>query len=370
MGTSKISTDHPAYECEREVPAGPGALALVVWLISGLVIVLALDSPIAASVAIASAACVAALAADRRPFRLFLAVGLFAMVTRTVLFALSGHEGTHVLFRLPEASLPAPFGGAVFGGVVTREVLINGLSEGLRLAAILALFGAFASLANTVDLVQLVPNFLFDAGLVLAIGMTLTPQMVRSARDMREAQQMRGGNGGFFNLPRILVPLLAVAMERSIALAESMDSRGYATSTGHSQREGRWRAGTVVAALWTTAAACLWALGKGERIAAAAAVGGVAAIFVCVRSVSKMGQRTRYRFQRWETLDRLVAASSAVAALAAVAFGRGPGLGRTLPGAPAAPLLIAAAISLPAVIAGVARQGRESQISVGQSEIS
>jgi len=286
---------------------------------------------------------------------------MFALVIRTVLFALSGHQGSHVLFQLPEIGLPPPFGGAVFGGSVTREVLITGINEGLRLTAILAAFGAFASLANTVDLVQLVPGFLFDAGLVVAIAMSLTPQMVRSAGDIREAQQMRGGKARWINVPQILVPLLGVAMERSIALAESMDSRGYATGNSRSTSAATWRAATIVAALFTTATACLWALGKGGNLNLAAAVVGAAAVAICMHSVSKLNRRTRYRPHAWNARDRWVAGLSVVVALIAVA-GRRATAGPAFEGIAIAPLVISGAISLPAILTALAPQSPRAKV--------
>lgn len=329
--------------------------ALVVWLIASLVVVGALRNPFVALPVILAAAAIAGRRREGSPFRGFLVLGVIALLVRTSLFGLTGHGGRSVVFELPSLSLPTLLGGTTLGGPVTGEALAQGVAEGLRFIAVLACFGAFLSAAYTIDLLRMVPRFLFEAGLVVNIAVAYAPQLARSARDIREAQRMRGGRR---SIAGTVVPALATALERSIALAESMDARGYGRTSGGSRSEARWRSLAAAAALAATAGGSLWAAGGPPIPSAAATIlaGGVLA--TSLARLSGLVPRTQYRPRRWEPADRAVAAGAvAAAALAVILSARGlaergfdPGspLRLSLPSAPSS--LVAGSLVLPAIL--------------------
>ncbi|HOA92648.1 MAG TPA: acetate--CoA ligase family protein, partial [Quisquiliibacterium sp.] len=81
--------------------------------------------------------------------------------------------------------------------------------------------------------------FLHQAGVVSSIALTFVPQLIVSARDIREAQRIRGHRfRGRRDMLPLIVPLLTMALERAIGLAESMESRGFGdgTAEGHRHR--------------------------------------------------------------------------------------------------------------------------------------
>ena len=148
-----------------------------------------------------------------------------------------GQEIGHVLLDLPEVPLPDWAAGVRLLGPVTSEALLAGLYDGLRLAAIILCVGAANSLANPKRLLASVPPALYEIGTALVVAVTIFPQLADSARRVRAAQALRGGaTSGVGRLRRFLVPVLEDALERSLALAAGMDTRGYGRSGGASAR--------------------------------------------------------------------------------------------------------------------------------------
>ena len=139
----------------------------------------------------------------------------------------TGVPGT-VLVDLPEIALPDWAAGIVLLGPITRESLLAGLYDGLRLAAIVICVGAANALANPKRLLRSVPPALYEVGTALVVAVTMLPQFADSVRRVRAAQSLRAGDTGRVRrLRRFLVPVLEDALERSLAMAAGMDVRGY-----------------------------------------------------------------------------------------------------------------------------------------------
>ena len=142
-----------------------------------------------------------------------------------------GGDGPTVLFRLPEIPLPDVAAGIRLLGPVTREAVLAGLYDGLRLATLVICIGAANALANPKRLLRSLPPALYEIGTALVVATTVLPQFADSARRVRAAQGLRGGPAGrFAGLRRVVVPVLEDALERSLRLAAGMDARGYGRS--------------------------------------------------------------------------------------------------------------------------------------------
>lgn len=175
-------------------------------------------------------------------FAVFLAIGLLAIVLRLAMVAVlgGGVTGRVVLVRLPEVPLPDWAAGVRIGGPVTAEGLLSAAYEGLRLAAILACLGAANALASPRRLLRYVPATLYDVGTAVVVGLTYAPQMVEDAGRVRAARRLRGHSGrGLRELAHLAVPVLEGALERSLDLAASMESRGYGRSVHRTARSRR-----------------------------------------------------------------------------------------------------------------------------------
>lgn len=175
----------------------------------------------------------------RSPFVAFLVIGLFGVVFRIVMGIVlgTGVTGRVVLFRLPEVPLPDWAAGVRIGGPVTAEGLLAVTYEGLRLAAILACLGAAGTLASPRRLLRYLPATLYDVGTAVVVGLTYAPEMVSDAARVRAARRLRGHSGrGLREIARLVVPVLEGALERSLDLAASMESRGYGRAIRSSRR--------------------------------------------------------------------------------------------------------------------------------------
>ena len=283
----------------------------VVWLISALVVVIVVDHPVVDVVVVAVAGLVASTEGRTSSFRTFLLLGLGLTIVRTVLFALTGHSGDHILVTLPALDLPTFLGGTTIGGAVTAEVVASGLVESLRILAVLASFGAFLSATTTIEVVRLLPRFAFEAGLVTNIAMAFVPQMARCARDLRETQALRGARR--WSIAGTVSPLLASALDRSTRLAESMDSRGFGREDGDGSSP-LWRASASVGALIVISIASVWATRGGGPLASLVLFVSLVGFGVLLSRLSRSRSRPRYRRARWNRSSLAVAAVAVSAA--------------------------------------------------------
>ena len=255
-----------------------------------------------------------------RSFRLYVLLAVMTVVLRVVFRILfGGQEFGHVLLDLPEVPLPDWAAGVRLLGPVTSEAVLAGLYDGLRLATIIICVGAANSLANPKRLLASVPSALYEIGTALVVAVTIFPQLADSARRVHAAQALRGGaTSGVGRLRRFLVPVLEDALERSLALAAGMDTRGYGRSGGASPRE-RWGTGSLL--LLALTGICVgtyaWLDPTAPRVLALPMLGaGVVVAVLGMVSAGRRVQRTRYRPDPWRTPElATVAVGITVAAL-------------------------------------------------------
>jgi len=247
-----------------------------------------------------------------RSFRLYAMLALFTVIMRVVFrLVFGGQEIGHVLLDLPEIPLPEWAAGIRLLGPVTSEAVLAGLYDGLRLATIIICVGAANSLANPKRLLASVPPALYEIGSALVVAVTIFPQLADSARRVRAAQALRGGaTSGVGRLRRFLVPVLEDALERSLALAAGMDTRGYGRSGGATVRE-RWVTGSLL--LLALVGICVgtyaWLDPTAPQVLAVPMLGaGVAVAVVGLVSAGRRVQRSRYRPDRWGGAESLTAA--------------------------------------------------------------
>lgn len=299
----------------------------------------------------------------------FVRLGLLLFALTIPFNALSIHLGQIVLFRLP-ASWP------IVGGPITLEAVIAGAVSGLALFTILVVFAAFNAVVDHYQLLRATPAFLFQAGVVLSIAITFVPQMVLSAREIRQAQRIRGHRfRGIRDLLPLVIPLLANGLERAIQLAETMEARGF----GSLVRPMAHR--RLLAAQAATLAGLLAVLAGLFTVTYFPGQGGWGWALVCLGVVGLLAvfalqgrqvQRSRYRRPGWYSRDTAVAIASIV--VIAVVLGARAAAPQTLAYSPYPPStllppfnpLVGAVLlllTLPALLAP-----RASQVLPGQAQ--
>lgn len=187
-----------------------------------------------------------------RSYAAFVKLGLLIVAIRVVFQTVfgSGVAGRTVIVTLPTVGVPEWLGGLRIGGPVTSEALAAATYDGMRLAAILICVGAANALANPKRLLRTVPGALYELGVAIVVAMTFAPQLLTDSLRARQARRLRGQRDrGLRAIRATAVPVLEGALERSVALAAAMDSRGYGRTGAVSPRARRLTGALVIAGL-------------------------------------------------------------------------------------------------------------------------
>jgi energy-coupling factor transport system permease protein len=148
-----------------------------------------------------------------------------------------GAFGETVLFTLPEFQLPDWAQGISLGGPVTAEGLLYTVYDSLRLVVMLLAIAAANALANPRRALRSVPAALHDISVAVVVALSVAPQLVESLFRIRKARRLRGGKAkGLDAIKAYLVPIVADAIDRSLALAASMEARGFGRTRTTSRR--------------------------------------------------------------------------------------------------------------------------------------
>ena len=261
-----------------------------------------------------------------RSFASFLRLGLIVIAVRLVFQILFGVRvpGT-TLFSIPEVTLPGWAAGVSIGGPVTIESLMAALYQGLRLAAVLACFGAATSLCSPYRMLRALPSVLYEAGVAVTVAFTFAPQAIVASRQVREARRLRGrADRGVRAWSASALPVLEGALDRAVALAASMDSRGYGRRGETAVTIRRRSVGLVLVGLVALAVGSYGLLDPGSpalfRIPAL--VLGIAALIGALLSGGATNSRTRYRPDPWVAPEWSVSIAGIVALLSFVVVGR------------------------------------------------
>jgi energy-coupling factor transport system permease protein len=260
-----------------------------------------------------------------RSLAVFVRLGLVVIVIRVALQVVFGNRlPGHVIVTLPQVPLPSWAQGVSIGGPVTVEAVLGAAVQGMRLAVILVCFGAANSLANPYRLLRCLPAVLYEAGVAVTVSLAFVPEVVITLGALRDARRLRGRPvRGVAGLRGMAVPVLESALERSLQLASSMDSRGYGRRSEVGSRTRRLRGGATAVGLLAVVVGIYGALDPGSL-----PVGGIPFLLVGAVLVAlalalggRRSVRTRYRPDVWRAAEWAVVTSGAVALAAVVSVG-------------------------------------------------
>jgi energy-coupling factor transport system permease protein len=227
--------------------------------------------------------------------------GIAILVFVTLFNGLSIHIGDTVLFRLP-ASWPW------IGGPITVEAAVHGMGAGLVLFTLLILFATFNAIVPTSEFVRMTPRALRDIGVVVLIAVTYVPETKRQLSRIREAQAIRGHRlRSASDWRPILIPLLIGGLERAMALAEAMVSRGFG-ATADVRQPLSVQIGLVAGLL---SALTGWVLTFWNAWVGWLLLGvGLLLIVAIVLRIGRRTPYTRYRPRSWTAKDTLMLAAA------------------------------------------------------------
>jgi energy-coupling factor transport system permease protein len=224
---------------------------------------------------------------------------------------------TDIALDLPTIHLSfGPLGAVDLLGRVSYTALNSALRDGLRMSAIILSIGLANSLANPRRLLKSTPSALNEVATAFAIAINLAPQLISSSKRVNQAQRLRN-LGSKTGVTGLIVPIFEDALERSMALAASMDSRGFG-------RQGNLSTGMrLTSRLVSFAGAVAFAVGAYLLLTSDAVWAtlllfavGISGFAASLRIAGIASVKTRYVSQRWASRDWLLS----IAALGLVAL--------------------------------------------------
>ncbi len=256
-----------------------------------------------------------------RAFRWYLLAGLLVVAVRVVFrVLLGGGAASDETVLLPLPAYTPPWAGApTLLGDVTGSALLASVTDGLRLATMLVCVGAANSLADPRRLLKSVPPALHEVGAATVVAVSILPELGESVLRVRRARRLRGAtNRRRDRLRAVVVPVLEDAVERSLALAASMDSRGYGRRAAVSSRSRLLVASLLLGGLLglLVGVYALLDTTTPRVLGMPLLVSGVVAAVVGLTLAGRRVQRTRYRPDRWQAPELITVASGVAVAVA------------------------------------------------------
>lgn len=292
-------------------------IAWWIWALSLAAAATRVTNPLLLGLLIAAAAIVVARRKPDAPwgksFEFFLALGALIILIRVIFQVVFGAAtGSQLLVSLPGLSLPGWMSGLRLGGPIMLESLLGAFYDGLRLATIAIVIGAANSLASPYRLLKAVPSALYELGVSVVVALSFIPQLISDAVRIRDMRRLRGRKrNGLKAYSSLAIPVLAGALDRSINLAASMDSRGYGRLNDHSIRSRRLNIALMFVSIMLVASGLYGLFTSDAPILMglpALAVGLGVAIFSMWRSGHNR-TRTVYRPDSWALPEYLVASA-------------------------------------------------------------
>jgi energy-coupling factor transport system permease protein len=151
-------------------------------------------------------------------------IGTMIILSGTI-NALFTHRGNSVIFALPETCI-------LIGGKITLESLVYGVINGLVIGSLYIAFNIFNLALTVKQITGLIPKIFQPIAITISIALTFFPSVQQRAREIKEAQLIRGNQmKRIIDWLPLLGPLLITSLENAFSLSESMTARGYYSRT-------------------------------------------------------------------------------------------------------------------------------------------
>lgn len=276
-----------------------------------------------------------------RAFRLYVLLGGLVVALRLVLHVVVGLKWGEVrLLPLPRVDLPSWAAGIDLLGDLYLEGLLAAGFEGMRLATMILCVGAANALADPKRMLAALPGALHEIGAAIVVAITVAPQLAASVQRVYRARRLRGDEArGLRAFSRVAMPVLQDTLDRSLALASAMDSRGYGRRDEVSQAARRTTAALTLGGLMAMAVGTYGLLDtqSPDVVGLPVLVLGLLLGAAGLRLGSKGVSRTVYRPDRWGGAEWVTLACGVAAGLCAIASERMDPVGVVMPLSPLGP---------------------------------
>ncbi len=218
------------YKRKRSIFHDASPFLKITWLVSILLISMIFEHPVILSVLFLSSLLVALTSKVFKDWASVMRLVVF-FVPFVILFnMIVNANGETVLWQLP-------FMIPVFGILnITLEELLFSLTMCIRLAAILGAFAVMNLTTDPDDLLIAVTKLKlpYRSVVVSSLSTKFVPVLFSDLNNIRDAQRSRGvdfGKGGLKQRIKkygaVFFPLLSKSLDRSVQIAEAMETRGF-----------------------------------------------------------------------------------------------------------------------------------------------
>lgn len=280
-------------------------------------------------VIIATALAITFLARERAAWSKSLGFYLFtagAVIVIRVIFRVvfNFDSADNIALNLPVISISlGVFGQVDMFGRVSWAALFSALQDGLRMAAIILSIGLANTLANPRRLLKNTPGALYEVASAWVIAINMAPQLIQSTQRVRSARRLRGRTRRQHLTSSLLIPVLEDTIDRSLALAASMSSRGFGRLGELSKREiMASRSLSVMGVIALAIGSYLLLTSKDGFLPLCLIVFGCLSVLITSLIAGRRQIHTRYRPDQWRKRDFVVLLASAGFIVAAIFGGR------------------------------------------------
>lgn len=216
---------------------------------------------------------------------------LTMIMLSTLINGLFAHTGNTVLFTIPR-SWP------LVGGDITVESMVYGAVNGLVIGALYLLFNIINLALTTKQITRLIPRAFHPIAVVITIALTFFPSIQQRAREIKEAQMIRGNPMKKISdwIP-ILIPLLVTSLENAFLLSESMTARGFHKQTD--LQSPRALVNLILAAFLIFSGWILHMYRFPSMVFISLYVFGVSLVAITLVTIGKRANVTRYHKETW-----------------------------------------------------------------------
>lgn len=250
-----------------------------------------------------------------RSLRFYLVTGAFVVLIRLIFRVTFNYDSPgDVAIFLPAFKIPFGVLGEInLFGRVSHATLVAAFRDGLRLSAIILSIGLANSLANPRKLLKNMPSALYGVTSAFVIALNLAPQLITSAKRIRLSSQLRNESHRPSNLLVLIGSILEDSIDRSMALAASMDARGFGRRGTQTDRQlllSRVSAFSAVSAL--AIGAYLLLSTELTWVSIACFSLAITGVYVSLKLAENANLRSRYNRQSWRVKDSVIAGISTV----------------------------------------------------------
>lgn len=214
----------------------------------------------------------------------------------SIINTLFAHTGQTVLLTLPDQWI-------LIGGDITLESLMYGVINGFVIGSLYITFNIINLALSIKQLTNLIPRAFYPVAMVITIALTFFPSIQRRAREIKEAQIIRGNPMKHISdwLP-LFLPLLVTSLENAFQLSESMTARGF-----HIQKPYRQQNILLfVMMLGTLSIFSGWILGLYDYprlLTTVLITAGILLVFVILFFAGRYTKYSKFQKETWEKKD-------------------------------------------------------------------